>query len=142
MEKKRVLVLCVHNSARSQMAEGFIRAMYGCNVEVYSAGSKPTVVHPLAIKVMREVGIDISGQCSKHVSEYRGRMFDLVLTVCGHSAESGEQCPFFPGGKKYIHRSFEDPDSGECSDEEKLVHFRKVRDEIKDWLTELASEFK
>ncbi|MEM3395747.1 MAG: arsenate reductase ArsC [Thermoplasmata archaeon] len=142
MEKKRVLVLCVHNSARSQMAEGLIRAFYGDTVEVYSAGSKPTSVHPLAVKVMNELGIDISSHRSKHVKEFRGMKFDLVVTVCGHGSEPAEECPFFPGGKKYIHRDFEDPDKSGQSDDERLEQFRKVRDEIRDWLVQIEKEFR
>ncbi|MCX8173210.1 MAG: arsenate reductase ArsC [Thermoplasmata archaeon] len=141
MNKKKVLVLCIHNSARSQMAEGLIRAMYGDRVEVCSAGSKPSKLHPLAVKVMEEIGIDISGHRSKPVSEFRGMSFDLVVTVCGQSPASGEQCPFFPGGKKYIHRSFDDPDKAGLSDSEKEVLFRKVRDEILEWLKTLETEF-
>ncbi|MGC9060837.1 MAG: arsenate reductase ArsC [Thermoplasmata archaeon] len=85
--KMRVLVLCVHNSARSQMTEGLIRHYYGEKIEVYSAGSQPTSVHPYAVKVMGEIGIDISHHHSKHVSEFSGMVFDYVLTVCGHSSE-------------------------------------------------------
>ncbi|MEM4160533.1 MAG: arsenate reductase ArsC [Thermoplasmata archaeon] len=139
MPKKKVLVLCVHNSARSQMAEAFIRAIYG--VDVYSAGSEPTYLHPLAVEVMKEVGIDISNQRAKHLSEFKGMKFDLVLTVCGHPDETGEKCPFFPGAKKYIHKSFEEPDRKELSDEEKLEKFRKVRDELREWVMELEHEF-
>lgn len=141
MEKKKVLVLCVHNSARSQIAEGWIRRLYGDKVEVYSAGSKPTTVHPLSVKVMDEVGIDISSQRSKHVSEFRGMKFDLVLTVCKYTTEHGDECPFFPGGKKYITRNFDDPAKGGLSEEEMLASFRKIRDEIGQWLMTLKTEF-
>jgi arsenate reductase len=140
MSKKKVLVLCVNNSARSQMAEGLIRHYYGDRYEVVSAGVKPTEVHPYAIEVMREIGIDISGQHSKHVREFAGMKFDYVLTVCGHSNEPGEECPFFPGGSKYIHRSFEDPSKISGERDKKLEKFREVRDQIRAWIDELFGQ--
>ena len=129
--KKRVLFICTHNSARSQMAEGILRTLYGNTYEVYSAGTKPSGVNPYAIEVMKEIGIDISHHRSKSIEEFRGMSFDYVITVCDSAKEN---CPFFPGGKKYIHRSFEDPASFEGTEEEKLEFFRKIREEIRNWI--------
>src|SRR5579859_430288 len=101
--KQRVLILCIGNSARSQMAEGLLRDMAGDSYDVFSAGSKPSVVNPLAIEAMREVGIDISGQRSKHLKEYLGQPFDFVITVCDEAAET---CPLFPGKVERVHWNF------------------------------------
>lgn len=125
--KKRVLFLCTHNSARSQMAEGLLRAMAGDRFEVFSAGTEATRVHPLAIEAMREIGIDISRQRSKTLDELRGEPFDSVITVCDRANES---CPIFPGGTERIHWSFDDPSAATGSDEERLRAFRKVRDKL------------
>ncbi len=126
MTKTRVLFLCTHNSARSQMAEGLLRALAGERFEVASAGHKPTEVHPLAIAAMREIGIDISRQHAKNVTELLGQTFDYVVTLCGDDAPGS--CPFFPGGKNYIHAPFSDPASGG------IEEFREVREAIKAWL--------
>ncbi len=129
MKKKRVLFVCTHNSARSQMAEGILRHLYWDRYEVFSAGTKPSSVHPMAIKVMKEVGIDISDHRSKSVYEFLGEEFDYVITVCDSARE---ECPYFPGAKRYLHRSFVDPSS---ADEDKMLEiFRKVRDEIFRWI--------
>ena len=132
MGKKRVLFLCVHNSARSQMAEGFLRALYGDRFEAHSAGSDPKGVSPYAVKVMAEVGIDISSHRSKHVSEFEGQEFDVAVTLC---EEAERACPFFPA-KKQLHRAFPDPEAVEGTEEEKLAAFRRVRDEIRAWIEE------
>jgi len=129
---KSVLFLCVENSARSQMAEGIMNALLGANYHAESAGSKPSAVNPLAIKAMKEIGIDISGQRSKSVREFRGRTFDYVVTVCGDD----EECPYFAGGKHYLHKSFEDPAAAIGNEEERLEAFRRVRDQIRDWIME------
>lgn len=129
--KKRVLFVCTHNSARSQMAEGILKSLYGERYEVFSAGTEPTNVNPFAIEVMREIGIDISNHRAKNIKEFLSERFDFVVTVCDHAKES---CPFFPGGKKYMHKSFEDPSQFKGNREETLNFFRKVRDEIKDWI--------
>ena len=133
--KKRVLILCTGNSARSQMAEGLLREMAGARSDAFSAGTRPSVVNPLAIQVMRERGIDISHQRSKHLNEYISQPFDYVITVCDSAAES---CPLFPGRAERIHWSFPDPAAALGSDEEKLSMFREVRDDIEarlgDWL--------
>jgi arsenate reductase (thioredoxin) len=125
--KKRVLFLCTHNSARSQMAEGLLREMAGDRFEVFSAGTEKTRVQPLAIEAMREVGIDISGHRSKTLDEFAGDTFDSVVTVCDRANES---CPIFPGATERIHWSFDDPTAVVGSDEQKLRAFRTVRDAI------------
>lgn len=125
--KKRVLFLCTHNSARSQMAEGLLRKMAGDRFEVFSAGTEVTRVHPLAIEAMRESGIDITGHSSKTLDAFRGEHFDYVITVCDRANES---CPIFPGDTERIHWSFDDPSAGTGSDEERLRAFRAIRDAI------------
>ncbi|HHT9106885.1 MAG TPA: arsenate reductase ArsC [Candidatus Wujingus californicus] len=129
--KKKVLFICTHNSARSQMAEGLLRAMYGDYYDVYSAGIQPSKVNPYAIRVMAEIGIDISAHHSKNVDVFHRIKFDYVITVCNQAKES---CPFFQGGKEYIHCNFDDPSQFEGEEEQKLAVFRQVRDEIKDWI--------
>ena len=129
--KKRVLILCTGNSARSQMAEGLLRHDAGDRFEVESAGTKPGRVRPEAIAAMKELGIDISGHRSKHVDEFQGQSFDYVLTVCDNSKES---CPVFPGHAKRIHNAFEDPAALQGTEEERLALFRRVRNEIRDYL--------
>lgn len=130
---QRVLILCTGNSARSQMAEGLLRQMAGARFEVHSAGTKPGVVRPEAIKAMAEVGIDISGHRSKHVDELAGLSFDYVLTVCDHA---NEVCPVYPAGTRRVHRSFEDPAAVTGSEEERVAAFRRVRDELAGYLRE------
>ena len=124
----RVLILCTGNSARSQMAEGLLRDMGGDRFEVASAGVAPSFVRPEAIAVMREVGIDISGHKSKSVDEFTNQEFDYVITVCDNA---NEQCPVFPGNTKRIHWSFDDPAAANGDEEQRLVVFRRVRDEIR-----------
>ncbi|MBN2603117.1 MAG: arsenate reductase ArsC [Candidatus Thermoplasmatota archaeon] len=128
--KKRVLFLCTHNSARSQMAEGLLRSLYGDSYLVDSAGLVPTSINPYAIKVMKEIGIDITNQSSKSIENFRDEKFDYVVTVCDHAKEA---CPFFPGNK-LIHKGFEDPSTFKDGEEEKIKSFRKIRDEIKDFI--------
>jgi arsenate reductase len=125
--RKRILVLCTGNSARSQMGEGLFRTEGGSGYEVFSAGTKPSRVRKEAIEVMRETGVDISGHRSKSVDEFAGQEFDFVVTVCDNARDA---CPVFPGGVVRIHWSFEDPAAVEGSDEERLAAFRKVRDQI------------
>jgi arsenate reductase len=127
MDKMRVLILCTGNSARSQMAEGLLRNLAGDRLEVFSAGSKPSVVNPLAIQAMAARGIDISGHRSKHLSEFLQQPFDYVITVCDHAAES---CPLFPGPAVRIHWSFPDPAAIEGTQAEKLAVFIQVRDDL------------
>jgi arsenate reductase len=129
--KSRILFLCTGNACRSQMAEGWARHLKGDRVEAYSAGIEVHGVDPLAVKVMAEAGVDISGHRSKHVSELAGAAFDCVVTVCGHAHES---CPMFPGRTKVVHAGFDDPPrlaQGARSEEEALAHYRRVRDEIR-----------
>lgn len=123
----RVLFLCVHNSARSQMAEGMLRAWAGDRFEVHSAGNEVSEVRPLAIRAMAEIGIDISGHRSKHLTEYAGQSFDMAINVCDDAKEA---CPYFPGGRQQLHWSFDDPSGAQGSEEERLAVFRRVRDEI------------
>ena len=129
--KKRVLILCTGNSARSQMAEGLLRHDAGDRFEVESAGIQPSRVRPEAIAAMRELGIDISGHRAKSVDEFTGQHFDYVLTVCDNAKES---CPIFPGNSELIHHAFEDPAESQGSDEERLALFRRVRDDIREYL--------
>ncbi|MBX3279639.1 MAG: arsenate reductase ArsC [Acidobacteria bacterium] len=128
----RVLILCTGNSARSQMAEGLLRADGGGNFEVFSAGVKPSSVRAEAIQAMREIGMDISWHRSKSVDEFTGERFDYVITVCDNANET---CPVFPGAARRIHRSFEDPPGPDVgSYEYRLAIFRRVRDEIRTWI--------
>ena len=131
MSRSRVLILCTGNSARSQMAEGLLRHDAGDRFEVFSAGTNPSQVRPEAIAVMREVGIDLSNHRSKNVDEFAGQQFDYVLTVCDHA---NEVCPVFPRGTVKLHRSFEDPAAFTGTDDEKLAVFRRVRDELREYL--------
>jgi arsenate reductase (thioredoxin) len=123
----RVLFLCTHNSARSQMAEALLAQIGGERFEVVSAGTEATRVHPLAIRAMDEVGIDISDARSKHLNEYFGQDFDYVITVCDSANES---CPIFPGDPQRIHWSFPDPSAIEGSEDERYRAFERVRNEI------------
>jgi arsenate reductase len=121
--RKTVLFLCTHNSARSQMAEGLLMAKFPSKYIVYSAGTHPTLINPLAIQVMTEIGINISSNMSKSLEKFLDITIDFVVTVCDTAKEN---CPFFPGARNYIHKSFEDPAS--------LAEFRRVRDQIKSWV--------
>lgn len=128
--KKRILFVCTHNSVRSQMAEGYMRAKYGEMYDVFSAGTDPAPVHPLAISVMNEIGIDISGQKSTPLLDYFDLDFDIAVTVC--DTETGA-CPMIPGAGIVLHQSFQNP--GACnSGDECRVLFRNIRDEISSWI--------
>jgi arsenate reductase (thioredoxin) len=127
--KARVLFLCTHNSARSQMAEGLLRHLAGECFEVQSAGTEATHVRPLAIRAMDEIGVDISGQESKTLERYLGEPFDYVITVCD---DANEACPFFAGATERLHWSLPDPSAAEGSEEERLAVFRSVRDQLRD----------
>jgi arsenate reductase len=129
--KKRVLILCTGNSARSQMAEGLLRHDAGDRFAVESAGTKPGQVRPEAIAVMEEIGIDISGHRSKSVDEFAGQNFDYVLTVCDNANEA---CPLYPDQTNRLHRNFEDPAALKGTEELRLALFRRVRDEIRTYL--------
>jgi arsenate reductase (thioredoxin) len=128
-ERARILFLCTHNSARSQMAEGLLRYVAGDRFEAHSAGTEATHVRPLAVRAMDEVGVDITGQESKTLERYLEEPFDYVITVCD---DANEACPFFPGARNRLHWSFEDPARVEGSEEERLAVFRRVRDEIRE----------
>ena len=130
--KQKVLFICTHNSARSQIAEGLLRTLCGNRYESYSAGVQPTEVNPYAVEVMKELNIDISMHRSKNIEEFRGMIFDYVVTVCDNAKES---CPFFPG-KIVLHQGFEDPVGFHGNRERTLEIFRRIRDEIKIWITE------
>ncbi len=129
--KTNVLFICTHNAARSQMAEGYLRAKYGDRFEAFSAGTEVSIVSPYAIRVMKEIGIDISQQRSKNLDEFDGKKMDLAVTVCDNAKAA---CPFFPGAKKTLHMSFPDPKSFTGSDDVVLEGFRKVRDDISRWI--------
>lgn len=131
MKKRKVLFICSHNSARSQIAEGLINSLYGDQFEAYSAGTHPSSVNPFAIKVMNEIGIDISKHYSKNLDVFLGMKFDYIITVCDNAKET---CPVFPNGKKYIHKAFQDPSDFKGTKEEMLSGFRQIRDIIKIWI--------
>jgi len=128
ISKKGILFLCTGNSCRSQMAEGFARKILSKNMEIFSAGLEPKGVHPMAIKVMQEIGVDISHQKSKNISEIPIDKIDLVVTLCGDAAE---RCPVFPGKVKKIHWEIENPAKAQGSEEEIAKVFPRVRDKIK-----------
>ncbi len=132
-DKKKIIFLCTQNSVRSQMAEGLMRTLFGDEYEVFSAGTNPYRVNPYAIKAMEMEGIDISDHHSKSVDDYLGMELDCIVTVCDNAREN---CPFIPGGKKYLHYNFADPAVIKGSDEKVLAGFNKVRNEIKAWLIE------
>lgn len=133
--KAKVLVLCTGNSCRSQMGEGWLRHDLGDRVEAHSAGTRPSFVHPRAIEVMAEAGVDLSSHSSKSVESLRDVAFDLVVTVCDSAREA---CPVFPGAKRTVHRAFEDPAHAGTGDEA-LPLFRRVRDEIRAVLVPLVA---
>jgi arsenate reductase len=128
-EKAKVLFLCTHNSARSQMAEGLLRHLAGDRFEAHSAGTEATYIRPLAIRAMDEIGVDISGQESKTLERYLGKPFDYVITVCD---DANEACPFFPGATNRLHWSLPDPSAAKGTEEERLEVFRSVRDALRD----------
>ena len=132
-DRKKILFVCTHNSARSHMAEGFMNSLYGDRFVAFSAGVEPSAVNPFAIRVMAEIGIDISAHRSKSVDEFLDDTFDFIVTVCDHANET---CPFFPGGKERIHKGFRDPASVMGSQDVKLSAFKEVRDQIKNWLVD------
>jgi len=130
MSRKKVLFICTSNSVRSQIAEAFLNNLYGDKYKAYSAGINKTKVNPYAIKVMKEVGIDLSKHYSKRIDDFNDQDFDYVVTVCDNAKEN---CPFFPG-KKVIHKNFKDPAIFNCSIENTIIEFKKIRDEIKNWI--------
>ena len=154
MKKVKILFLCEHNSARSQMAEGLLRHLYGEKYEVFSAGANPMQVNPFAVKVMAEIGIDISKQTSKSIEEFRNKEINLVVSVCLSSAKltcSLCSSPIvmgrpeiistaIPGAKRYLHHGFDDPSEAEGNDEEKTMAFRRTRDDIKQWIIDTFAD--
>ena len=135
--KHRVLILCTGNSARSQMAEGLLRHLGGSDYEAYSAGRYPSVVNPLAIEAMREIGIDISSHRSKSIDEFMEQKFETVITVCNAAAE---HCPVFLGAPRRIHWSLPDPAAVSGSHEERLAWFRSIRDDLEKHFREFLNE--
>jgi arsenate reductase (thioredoxin) len=135
--KKRVLFLCTHNSCRSQMAEGLVNHFLGDRFEAFSAGTEATRVNPLAASVLLELGVDISHHRSKTLDEFAGDCFDYVITLCG---DANEKCPLFFGGVQREHLGFDDPSRLPGSVEEVLPEYRRVRDEIRQRLTEFFAE--
>ena len=135
--KKRVLFVCTGNSCRSQMAEGFLRFYGNHRFDVFSAGSNPTALNPSSVKVMKEKEIDISGQYSKLLDQFLKDKFDYIITVCDNAKEV---CPFFPGETKRMHWSFQDPAEAEGTEKEKLVVFRRIRDEIEKKIREILED--
>jgi arsenate reductase (thioredoxin) len=133
--KRRVLILCTGNSARSQMAEGLLRHDAGVFFEVESAGMRPSFVRPEAVAVMLELGIDIGKNRSKHVDEFSGQSFDYVITVCDNARES---CPVFFGDAQKLHHDFKDPAALVGSEADRLAAFRRVRDQLRSYLREFA----
>ena len=136
--KARVLFLCTHNSARSQMAEGLLRHLAGHCFEVASAGTEAPGVNPLAVRAMAERGVDISGQGSKTLDRFLDDTWDFVVTVCDGAREA---CPVFPRAATRVHWSFDDPSRAGGSDEERVVVFRRVRDEIETRITAWLRQF-
>lgn len=136
-DKIKILFLCTGNSCRSQMAEGLANHFFKDKIEAYSAGTKPSPVNPYAIKVMTEIGIDISMQRSKNVSEFAGQDFDYVITLCDSARQS---CPFFPGKAEYIHWDLADPALAQGNEEEILRVFSITRNKIKNNLSELVNK--
>jgi arsenate reductase len=143
MSKNKVLFVCVHNSARSQMAEAYLNRLRGDSFEAESAGLEPGKLNPLVVEVMKEDGIDISNNKTKSVFDFfkQGRMFSYVITVCDESAAEG--CPIFPGVCKRLHWSFRDPSALVGTHQEKLEAIRIIRDQIKnqikEWLDEMEN---
>jgi arsenate reductase (thioredoxin) len=141
-EKLKVLFLCTGNSCRSQMAEGWARHLRGEVIEPYSAGVEPHGMNPDAVRVMREAGVDLAGQSSKHVDELKDVPFDYVFTVCGHATET---CPSFPGKTKVVHVGFDDPPrlaQGASAESTRLAPYRRVRDEIRAFILSLPQALK
>lgn len=129
--KERVLFICTHNSARSQMAEGILNTYFGDKYEAYSAGTQPTKINPFTVRILLEIGIDISKNRVKDISEFKDKNFKYVVTVCDSAKET---CPFFPNGEIFFHSSFTDPSQTEGIEQEILFAFRSVRDSIREWI--------
>jgi arsenate reductase len=138
MNRSRVLFLCTGNSARSQMAEGLLRDKAGDRFDAFSAGLEPTEIHPMAVAAMAEIGVDISGQRSKSLTEYLGKEhFGYLITVCDHAAAN---CPMFPGAASRLHWSLVDPAAAEGGEEERMALFRRVRDRLAALIDEFLAD--
>ncbi|MEW6078175.1 MAG: arsenate reductase ArsC [Thermodesulfobacteriota bacterium] len=136
-KKTKILFLCTGNSCRSQMAEGWAKALQSDTIDAWSAGTEKRGLNPLAVRAMAEAGVDISGQTSKTIAELPEKAFDYVITLCGHANET---CPLFPGRVKRVHAGFDDPPElarGARDDEEGMIHYRRVRDEIRDFVKQI-----
>ena len=136
--KKKVLLLCTHNSCRSQMAEGIVNHFLGERFQAFSAGTRKTRVNPLAIRALAEIGIDISSHYSKTLDQFEGEKFDHVITLCD---SANEECPLHIGGVRRVHMGFGDPSATRGSEEEVMADFRRVRDEIMDKLLIYLRQF-
>lgn len=130
----KVLFLCTANACRSQMAEGWARALHSGRIEASSAGTQPSRVNPLAAQVMHEAGVDLAGQRSKHLDEFKDQRFDYVITLCGDARDA---CPVFSGATRTVHMGFPDPARATGAPEEILMEFRRVRDMIRDFVADL-----
>ncbi len=133
-KRTRVLFICTHNAARSQMAEAIANRFYGDHVEAYSAGSQPSKVHECAVAVMKELDIDISRNRSKHLDEFEGQRFDYAITLC---SDEGEMCPFFPDAREHLHHGVNNPPGIDGTTEQKLTAYRIMRDEIREFVREM-----
>ena len=130
-QKKSVLFICTHNAARSQMAEAILNKLYGDRYTAFSAGTDPTQIDPLVIKVMREIGVDVSNHRSKGLSLFKNSNMDYVITLCDQARES---CPYFPGGIEHLHKGFSDPSELKGKTEDVINGYRRIRDEIQNWI--------
>jgi arsenate reductase len=130
-ERKSVLFICAHNAARSQMAEALLNKVYEDRYKAFSAGTDPTQIDPLVVLVMREIGIDVSNNQSKSLDMFKDANLDYAITLCDQAKES---CPYFSGGRSKLHRSFPDPSAFEGKPEDVINEYRRIRDEIKDWI--------
>jgi len=133
-QKRTILFMCTHNSSRSQMAEGLVNHFHRARWEASSAGTSATKVHPYAVMVMKEVGIDISKQVSKDANKMFGKHFDIIATLC---SEAEDECPFFIEGDEYVHKSFPDPTEAKGGEDQLIKVFRKTRDDLKAWIDEI-----
>ncbi len=131
LTKKKVLFVCTHNSARSQMAEAFLKSLYGDRFEVWSGGTEPTSINPNVVMVMKEIGFDLSQARAKSVDEFLEKKPDLVVTLCGRAEET---CPFIPGAGEYEHHEFPDPRACRGTEEAILACVRRIRDEVREWV--------
>ncbi|PWI48978.1 low molecular weight phosphatase family protein [Candidatus Heimdallarchaeota archaeon B3_Heim] len=133
-QKKVVLFVCTHNSARSQLSEAILEQKFGDHFQTFSAGTKPTTINPYVKQVLTEMGINTSNLKAKHVNEFLGQEIDIIVTVCDSAKES---CPYFLGAKRYEHKSFKDPSNFTGTNDERLKAVKRLRDEISEWIEEV-----